>query len=232
MVGTHYSYLMEHPILMAVRNAGFSPLGWFYPTAQDAVPSLADGSSCQFVLLIGNAGPNMFARFSREKDPQRHLLDSWTQRVLGELAEDLGAHALYPFGGPPFWPILTWAKRAGAGFQSPLGMNIHPTYGLWHAYRAAFLFPVAFDLPKISSANPCQTCKDQPCLSACPVHAFRDQAYDVAGCATHVNSQSGQTCRDGGCLSRHACPIGQGFAYSPAQAQFHMRAFLKARNED
>ena len=25
-------------------------------------------------------------------------------------------------------------------------MNIHRDYGLWHAYRAALLFPVAFDL--------------------------------------------------------------------------------------
>jgi hypothetical protein len=34
-----------------------------------------------------------------------------------------------------------------------------------------------------------------------------------------------------GCLARHACPVGQGFAYAPAQAEFHMRAFRAARGK-
>jgi hypothetical protein len=29
-----------------------------------------------------------------------------------------------------------------------------------------------------------------------------------------------------GCLARHACPIGHDYRYTPAQANFHMRAFL------
>lgn len=213
---------------MAIRHAGFTPLGWFQPNSQDGVPDIAKNQPARFVLLIGNGGPNMFSRFSRERDPTRHEMDAWTERVLGELAEDLGAHALYPFGGPPYWPILTWAQKAGAGFQSPLGLNIHPTYGLWHAYRAAFLFPVEFDLPKIRSSNPCETCATKPCLTACPVGAFSNAGYDVAACANHVKTEAGKTCHQSGCLARHACPVGQAYAYSPTQAQFHMRAFLKA----
>jgi hypothetical protein len=36
---------------------------------------------------------------------------------------------------------------------------------------------------------------------------------------------------DGGCLARHACPVGQGFAYAPAQARFFMRAFRESRRK-
>ena len=124
------------------------------------------------------------------------------------------------------FPFLTWARRAGAGHVSPLGLNIHPTYGLWHAFRAALLFPVAFDLPMQSAgAHPCETCADKPCLSACPVNAFNGTTYDVAACASHLDSPAGHDCMDNGCLARRACPVGQGFTYHPFQAQFFMRAF-------
>ena len=71
--------------------------------------------------------------------------------VVGDLARDLDARAVYPFDMDPPWPFLTWARAANAGHISPLGLNIHPAYGLWHAYRAALLFPVAFDLPRLSA---------------------------------------------------------------------------------
>ena len=151
---------MEHPILNAIRNASFTPLGWFAPGREDRVPHEA-----QFVILIGNAGPEMFRRFARERDPQREKLDDWTSEAIGDLARDLDARAIFPFDKPPY-PFLTWARRGGAGHVSPLGLNIHPQYGLWHAYRAALLFPVAFDLPPLSPGpHPCEACADKPCLS-------------------------------------------------------------------
>ena len=216
---------MEHPILTAIRRAAFTPLGWFAPTDGDRVP---DGA--RFVILIGNAGPEMFQRFAREREPLRDRLDDWTRDAVTQLARDLDAAAVYPFDMDPPWPFLTWARRGGAGHVSPLGLNIHPTYGLWHAYRAALLFPVVFDLPQQRPGqHPCETCTERPCLTACPVSAFDGTSYDVDACAAHVKLPIGQECFSGGCLARHACPVGQGFAYTPKQAQFHMRAFLAAR---
>jgi hypothetical protein len=220
---------MEHPVLTTIRNAGFMPFGWFSPDAADGVPEAAPGSPARFVILLGNAGPAMFRRFRAERDSERHLMDDWTRHTLEPLADDLGARALFPFGPPPYWPILTWARKAGAGHVSPLGLNIHATFGLWHAYRAAFIFPVAFDIPPQKSQHPCETCATKPCLSACPVGAFSGTAYDVQSCATHLRTPQGETCLTKGCLARHACPVGQGFAYSEPQAHFHQRAFLKAR---
>lgn len=216
---------MEHPILTAIQRAGFTPLGWFEPTQADQVP---DGA--RFVILIGNAGPRMFARFARERAPDRDSMDAWTREVVDDLARDLDATAAYPFDVAPPYPFLSWAIRAGAGHVSPLGLNIHPTYGLWHAYRAALLFPVAFDLPQPSAgAHPCDTCREKPCLHACPVDAFDGKSYDVRACAAHLTVTDGQDCLSRGCLARHACPVGQGHAYTAEQAGFHMRAFLRAR---
>ena len=217
---------MEHPVLTTIRRAGFMPFGWFAPADNDKVPHGA-----KFVILVGNAGPDMFRRFARERNPQTDKIDDWTQDVVGTLASDLQAKAVFPFDQPAF-PFLTWARKAGAGHTSPLGLNIHPTYGLWHAYRAALLFPVEFDLPKQSAgAHPCESCADRPCLTACPVNAFSGTAYDVEACATHVGSPTGQDCFDNGCLARRACPVGQGFTYHPYQAQFFMRAFIAGRRK-
>jgi epoxyqueuosine reductase QueG len=218
---------LEHPVFTTIHRAGFTPLGWFAPEPGDRVPEAA-----RFVIMIGNAGPAMFRRFARERDPARDKMDEWTRAVVSGLARDLDARAVYPFDSDPPWPFLTWARRGGGGHVSPLGLNVHPTYGLWHAYRAALLFPVAFDIPpQQSGAHPCESCAARPCLTACPVEAFNGEAYDIAACAAHLKSAAGGACLGGGCLARHACPVGQGFAYAPAQAEFHMRAFLAARQE-
>ncbi len=215
---------MEHPVLTTIRRAGFTAFGWFATEASDRLPVEA-----RFVILIGNAGPGMFRRFARERDPAGDGMDDWTRGVVGDLARDLDAQAMFPFDAPPR-PFLTWARRAGAGHISPLGLNIHATYGLWHAYRAALLFPVVFDLPPMSAGgHPCESCVERPCLSTCPAGAFNGSTYDVAACAAHISQPEGNACMVGGCLARRACPVGRGFAYEQAQAQFHMRAFLKAR---
>ena len=208
-------------MLGAIRRASFMPLGWFEPSGDDGVRSDA-----RFVILIGNVGPDMFRRFARERAGRD--LDQWTKSVVDVLAADLDASAVYPFE-KPFAPFLAWARRGGGGHVSPLGLNIHPTYGLWHAYRAALLFPVVFDLPRQSAgAHPCESCVARPCLTACPVDAFTGAAYDVAACASHLRS-AGTDCMEGGCLARRACPVGQSFAYGPEQMRFHMTAFLESR---
>lgn len=218
---------MEHPILTRIRREGFEPLGWFQPTAEDGV---SDGIN--FVILIGNVGPQMFRRFGRARDHRLASLDEWTRDVVSVLAEDLEATAVYPFDSPAR-PFLSWARRGGAGHTSPLGLNIHRTFGLWHAYRAALLFRVAFDIPHPSKgAHPCESCAEKPCLYACPVSAFDGKTYEVKTCGQHVLSPLGQACMEQGCLARRACPVGQDFTYETPQLQFHMRAFAAAREKD
>jgi epoxyqueuosine reductase QueG len=171
----------------------------------------------------------MFARFAAEREPARDRLDDWCREILGRLAASLGAGVHFPFDAPPL-PFSAWARRAGAGHASPLGLNIHPRYGLWHAYRALLTFAVPLELPPSEPGpHPCEACRDRPCLSACPVGAFQPSGYDVGTCAAHLGSTDGGQCMTGGCLARRACPVGTDYAYDPRQAAFHMTAFLAAR---
>jgi hypothetical protein len=182
-------------------------------------------------VLVGNAGPEMWRVFAPKRREEPNPLDGWTRRAVTAAAADLGASlALFPFEGPPYHPFQRWALKADRVHPSPLGILIHPEFGLWHAYRAALCFEAELALPTQPPAQaPCESCRDRPCLSACPVSAFSASRYDVAACAGHVASPAGAPCRERGCLARHACPVGQSYAYAPAQAGFHMDHFLAGR---
>lgn len=204
--------------------------GGFHPSPSDGLPE-----TTQTVLLIGNAGSVLWDAFSAEVPEQarretRHPLDDWTRRTLTGIAERFGARAVFPFEGPPYWAFQSWAERAEPVFVSPIKMLIHPTFGLWHAYRGALAFPQRLEIPERQAAeNPCLTCASQPCLAACPVGAFSEQGYAVATCQDYLRSNSGRECMERGCAARRACPVGQSYRYKPLHAQFHMRAFIAAR---
>ncbi|GBD44468.1 hypothetical protein HRbin40_01957 [bacterium HR40] len=214
----------------ALRAAGFRVCGAFHPEPEDAVPPLAHGSA-QTLVLVGNAGPTLWRRIRTSPEAtDPHPFDAYTRRVVGELAHAFGAVPVYPWDGPPWHPFQRWAKRAEPGLgSSPLGMLVHPRFGLWHAYRAALLFPQRLDLPPPRRlAHPCASCDSRPCLAACPASALRADGYDVPACRRFLRGSRDRPCLAIGCLARHACPVGRRFAYDPAQAAHHMRAFAEA----
>jgi len=213
--------------------AGLVLRGAFHPSPGDRVPALPDGRSAGTLVLVGFAGLQgwpSFAASPEAADGERHPLDRWSRRVIGALAEAVGAAPLFPFGGPPFLPFHEWARAAEPVFTSPLGVLIHPRWGLFHSYRGALAFAEQIALPaRVQAVSPCDSCAAKPCLKACPVGAFTGKGYDVAACVGHLRSGSGTACLTTGCLARGACPVGAEHRYVPAQAGFHMAAFLAAQ---
>ena len=207
--------------------------GGFAVRAEDAVPPLPGGRPAVSLVLLGAIGGSLWPAFSRSPelaDGVANPLDRWSARVIGELAGRLGALALFPTDGPPYLPFQRWAARAEPVAPSPLGLFIHPRYGLWHSYRGALAFAEALDLPPRENApSPCESCAAKPCLSACPANAFTAAGYDVQGCVAHLELAAGQACMASACLARRACPVAPELAYDAAQASFHMNAFFKAR---
>lgn len=207
--------LAEHGLI--VRGA-------FHPGPRDTKPRVGT------LVLVGYAGPAMWEVFSAGPPGGGNPLDDWSRTVLEEVAESLEGAALFPFDGPPYLPFQRWALRAEPVHPSPLGMLIHPVYGLWHGYRGALAFNRILELPpRDPRASPCDNCADRPCLATCPVSAFNESGYDVASCADHLRSAEGADCMTSACAARRACPVGRDYAHSPEQAAFHMRAFLQAR---
>ena len=93
--------------ISAVTAAGLDVAGAFHTQAGDGAPE-GVGTIC----LLGALGDRMWEVFSGSSeaaDGRHDPLDRWSRRVIGTLAADLGADALYPFGGPPYQPFQRWA---------------------------------------------------------------------------------------------------------------------------
>lgn len=228
-----FGILKRLDALLAVQ--GLMRRGVVRFTADEAAPEFGDGRKAAAVVLVGVTGDSMWPAFSAWRktagegggaDP----LDHWSEVVLDGIAIELGALPLYP-SRAPYQPFQSWAMRAEGLKASPLGLLIHPVFGLWHSFRGALAFAEwddegADDAVACSTApHPCDSCIDKPCLAACPVGAISLEGFDVASCRAYLATDRGQAgCMTGGCLARDACPVGVAYRYPEAQVRFHMQA--------
>jgi hypothetical protein len=208
--------------------------------AFDDYEALPDGiAGTHAVLLVGHGGPSIWPYFQAwlagHARDVANPLDTWSRETIGAVAARFGARAVSP-SDRPWLPFQQWAIRAERLKPSPLGILMHPEFGLWHAYRGALLFAdpgVADGLRAMNQGareaiHLCDLCVGQPCRKACPVGAHADDIFAYQTCLGHVRSRAGEVCMTGGCMDRNACPYGVAYRYSPEQQAFHMRAFAGA----
>lgn len=179
------------------------------------------------LLLIGPVEPGYWAHLTTQPewlDGRADPVDRWSRRVIGRIACDLRAKALFPFGGPPWRPFYAWALRSGRAWESPVRFLVHETAGLWTSYRGALALREDVDLPS-APARPCDTCGARPCLEACPVGALTGSGYDLPRCHDHLNTIAGADCLSQGCAVRRACPVSQSHGRMPEQSAYHMSQF-------
>ncbi len=222
---------MNDDLETGLAEMGLVVLGAFAPAPGDEVPSLPGSLRCRTLVLVGNAGPAMWRAYVAQGGPEAAGLDSWCEAGLAPLAARLGAVAHFPWARP-HRPFQRWLRRAGGSFSSPIGIDIHPEYGLWWGLRGALSFRRDLAPPPAlaAGAGPCENCADQPCLAGCPVDAFGGNGYDVVSCAAHLAGPRGEDCMRFACRARSACPVGTAYRHEPEQAAFHMSAFLAARH--
>ncbi|MBV9908050.1 MAG: 4Fe-4S dicluster domain-containing protein [Hyphomicrobiales bacterium] len=217
-------------VFAAILRIGLVPRGALLLQENERTGELAETRTIVLAGMAGREGWNAFAASPEARDGLADPLDRWSRRVIGALAGELGARALFPFGGPPFLPFQQWARRAEPVHPSPIGILIHPHYGLWHSYRGALGFSEKLAIAeRATGASPCESCTGRGCLKTCPVEAFSDAGYDVAACAGHLRAAAGADCMSLGCRARRACPVGAEHAYGPEQANFIMAAFLRGQ---
>ena len=205
-----------------IRPAQLDVLGGFHPADTDGAPA-----GCNTVLLLGPLEPGFWPVLTDSaefRDGKADPVDRWSLRVVSQLAEDLGATPVFPFGGPPWHPFISWALRSAQSFSSPVSLLVHDKAGLMVSYRGALAFSRHIELPA-TQPSPCQSCAGRPCISACPAGAITEGQYDVPACHAFLDTPEGQDCLQGGCLVRRACPVSRTYPRAPAQSAFHMAAF-------
>lgn len=198
---------------------GLTIAGGFHPTPRDDVPA-----GTQTLLLLAPDGAafwDIFQQSAYYRDGAPDPIDRWSRHTIGTWACDLGAKALFPFGGPPYQPFHTWALRTGRAFSSPVGFLVHADQGLMISFRGALALKQRVALPAPTEI-PCAGCA-APCKTACPVSALTDDGYDVPTCKAFLADDP--DCMSQGCAVRRACPVSQTFDRPHEQSAFHMKAF-------
>lgn len=220
---------MVEEIAAALSAHGLILRGGFNFAGGEETPSGLSGAAARSALLVGQAGAAPWPHFLRWREGQSQTiadpLDAWSREVIGTVAKKFGARAVSP-SDKPHLPFQQWAMQAEGLKLSPLGILMHPQYGLWHAYRGAPLFEdeIAFGETR-EVIHLCDACVDKPCLKSCPVDAYSADGFAHKTCLAHVRGQNGAPCRTGGCLDRNACPYGAAYRYPPQVQAFHMAAF-------
>jgi len=191
------------------------------PTGAPLAGELVDGAGG--VVLIGDGGPGFFARF-RDAAPYAsgvaHPLDDFTRGCVASAVDELLAprglrfRVLFPFDGadtPP--PFQRLGLAAGLPQPGPLGLQLHPEFGPWWAYRALVVLPVPLDAepPMLPWCPPCE----RPCVRGCATHRPAGEGASLQA--------AGDLCSDA-CGARLRCPVGREHAYPPDQLAFHLRA--------
>ncbi|WP_227751719.1 4Fe-4S dicluster domain-containing protein [Tabrizicola oligotrophica] len=196
-------------------------LGGFHATGESALPP-----GTRTLLLIGPKEPGFWPHVTSqpEWDGTPDPIDRWSRRVIGRVACDIGAKALFPFGGPPYHPFYQWALRTGRVWDSPVRLLVQATQGLMVSFRGALAIKDVLALPP-PAIRPCDSCA-KPCLTACPAGALGEAGYDVPACHAWL-SAGDRDCMKSGCLVRRACPVSQAYARMPEQSAYHMGQFHK-----
>jgi epoxyqueuosine reductase QueG len=138
------------------------------------------------------------------------------------VAQD-GAFAVrFPFASAPLLPMQRLGRAAGLPAPGPLGLQIHPRFGPWWAYRAFAVLTVALpEEPTVDS--PCEGCP-APCTSVCPGQAVATGGFVLGRCIARRLADEG--CHLS-CAARLRCPVGAAEAYPPEQLGYHMAASLR-----
>ncbi len=181
------------------------------------------------IILMGNGGQALWRSIPSAQWQQADPIDQYSRDTALEfagraLAED-DYRVIYP-GDTPL-SLQQLGSIAGWHTPSPLGIGMHPKWGLWYAYRAVLL--TNDPLPEIvspASPSPCETCSGKPCLSICPAKALSaTSAIDMTACAGHRLTPR-SSCADR-CLARLGCPVATEQRYTLDQIQYHYRLSLE-----
>ncbi|MFT3850835.1 MAG: hypothetical protein QM739_19915 [Propionivibrio sp.] len=172
------------------------------------------------LILIGNGGRSLWERIRAEgfvsSDPVNDFSVRRVEAWLAAQAPGVAYEIAYP--GDRLIGLQSLGELAGWHFPSPFMVGINAQWGPWFAYRAVVLANTNFEtvLPQ-RGVSPCDSCRNKPCVDACPGVAMADGRFDLARCVAY-RKQPNSACRES-CLARLACPVQEEHRYCTEQIQ-------------
>ena len=181
----------------------------------------------QTIILLSPAH-NFWSIFTKSGEYHQKIIDpidTWSKRVISNIAVKVSAEPKFPFGKNFGAPFLEWAKLSGEAWISPVGMLVHSKMGLMVSYRGALIFDHKIKLRKRYAEKPCIKCMNKPCRNACPINALTPEGYDIQSCYDFLDTNRGQNCMTNSCKVRTSCPISVAVKHNSEHSLLHMNAF-------
>lgn len=199
-----------------MQRAGFLLQG-VLGTDSVMVPEIA--RKYRQLLVFAHGGPGFWRGLEDRSgiDP----LDDASVRLARDFMARLGEpdyQVLYPTDHFSL-DLLEVGRQLGWQGNSRMSIGIHPEYGTWFAYRVVIAADTDFEVTRLTPEQPCDSCEDKPCITACPVGAVTEQHFDLDVCAGE-RTRVGSNCSDQ-CLARLACPVGASHQYEKDQLNYH-----------
>ncbi len=147
------------------------------------------------LILVGMGGGKFFnknaAHFLKTKNPMDDTAKDFIIKKLDLSIDHI--HSIYPDSNYHF-PLQKLSRELGISKMSPLGIDIHPRFGLWFSFRFVFIYPeLELSINSLEFISPCESCVEKKCL------------------------RSGQSFTE----ARLSCPFKSEERYSDAQILFH-----------
>ncbi len=193
---------------------------------------IVSASSPATLILVGHAGTDMWDHLTADNpdrtlnpatDPVDTLSVEATEAAIEEQWPDTTRRLLYPHPECPV-DLVVLGRAVGWQSASPLGLGIHPEYGLWSAFRALWI--LWDELESATAGDPrqpadvCASCVTQDCVAACPVDAVEvGSRFNLTACFGHRAAAESSCALT--CLARRACPVGSQYQYSDTQMAYH-----------
>ena len=182
---------------------------------------------CQSIVVFGNYGRGLWEAFLNDikQHPQhlsqhQHPLDDFVLRNIQKSDPSPPSSRRWircAADEKTFVDFRMLAHHAGLGCISPVGLLIHPEFGLWTGFRAALLSTQKIPLSP-PSVDVCTSCATKVCISSCPAQAVQTTGWSVQKCAD-FHQQS--TLCHGRCHARLECPIGSSYKHGKLQHEYH-----------
>jgi hypothetical protein len=197
----------------------------------ELLSTLGETQGYRQLILLGHGGKALWdcvkASGTGSNDPIDDYSMQTVRRWFADFLPERRFQFVYP--GEQSVGLQHLGKLAGWHQPSPFMVGIDAEWGSWFAYRAVVLTDTDFSpsLPVVRG-NPCLTCQNKPCISACPAGAVAEDLFSISGCAG-FRLQAVSACAYA-CLARQACPVGSIHRYDDDQVRhsyLHSLAMLR-----
>ena len=220
----------------------FKGLGFNVVGVTDGTPYQQYLAGCRSAVVFANGGTLFWECFLEDirKSPKHlsnheHPIDDFVSRCIQSVDPTPSSSRRWiqcSETSDIFLDFRVLGRESGLGYESPLGLLIHPMYGLWVSMRMVLLTTdVIENIEKIENietieqtdstsicSNPCTGCVEKPCITSCPAGAVTTEGWSVQPCASFHEVSERCTVK---CHSRLACPVGKESRHSPLQQLYH-----------